>query len=177
MNLAFCPRCELTVAVTEKRTCPSCGGSELHPHRQSSVPAESAAASNPYQAPTYLPGKRHVEAPDTFELRWLLFSMSGRIPRRVFWLSSIAITVAFYLLLVLAIQLPDEVALFVLLGSYALFLWINLALLVKRWHDRDKSGFWVFISFIPVIGPVWQFVETGLLRGTYGENDYGRDPT
>ena len=31
-------------------------------------------------------------------------------------------------------------------------LWMKLAVLVKRWHDRDKSGWWVLITFIPVIG-------------------------
>jgi len=50
------------------------------------------------------------------------------------------------------------------------------ALSVKRWQDRNKSGLWIFISFIPVIGPIWMLVENGFLRGTSGNNKYGPDP-
>jgi uncharacterized membrane protein YhaH (DUF805 family) len=60
---------------------------------------------------------------------------------------------------------------------YVPMLWISLAVQVKRWHDRDKSGFWVFIGVIPIVGPLWAFVETGCLRGTRGPNWYGPDPT
>lgn len=56
-------------------------------------------------------------------------------------------------------------------------IWIGLALQVKRWHDRDKSGLWIFIAFIPLVGPIWAFIECGCLRGTVGHNNYGNDPT
>ncbi|MBA56842.1 MAG: DUF805 domain-containing protein [Pseudomonadales bacterium] len=52
-------------------------------------------------------------------------------------------------------------------------IWMSLAVQVKRWHDRDKSGWWVLISFIPLIGPIWAFVENGCLAGTSGENRFG----
>ena len=54
--------------------------------------------------------------------------------------------------------------------------WIGLAVSVKRWHDRGKSGWWMLIAFVPVIGPIWQWVETGFLRGTNGPNRYGPEP-
>ena len=52
----------------------------------------------------------------------------------------------------------------------------GVAMEVKRWHDRGKSGAWVFIRFIPLIGPLWTFVEVGCLPGDSGENAYGPDP-
>ena len=55
--------------------------------------------------------------------------------------------------------------------------WIQMALQVKRWHDRDKSGWWVLIGVIPIVGRLYALVETGLLRGTEGPNRYGPDPT
>ena len=58
-----------------------------------------------------------------------------------------------------------------------LLIWISLAVQIKRWHDRDKSGWWVLINLIPLIGAIWAFVETGCLRGTVGPNAYGPDPT
>ena len=57
----------------------------------------------------------------------------------------------------------------VALASY----WMMLAASVKRWHDRNKSGAWIFISLVPFIGGIWAFIETGLLPGTEGRNGYG----
>ena len=55
-------------------------------------------------------------------------------------------------------------------------LWISLAVAVKRYHDRNKSGWWVLIALVPVIGGIWYLIEAGFLAGTPGPNDYGPDP-
>jgi uncharacterized membrane protein YhaH (DUF805 family) len=39
---------------------------------------------------------------------------------------------------------------------------------IKRWHDRDKSGWWMPILFVPIIGAIWLF-----LAGTPGPNRFG----
>lgn len=57
------------------------------------------------------------------------------------------------------------------------YIWSSIALQVKRWHDRGKSGAMVLINLIPYIGGIWAFVECGCLRGTCGQNQYGQDPT
>jgi uncharacterized membrane protein YhaH (DUF805 family) len=54
--------------------------------------------------------------------------------------------------------------------------WGGLAGQVKRWHDRDKSGWFVLVNFIPLIGAIWVLVEVGFLRGTAGPNRFGPDP-
>lgn len=64
-----------------------------------------------------------------------------------------------------------------MIAIYVIAVWVSLALQVKRWHDRDKSGAWVPIGAIPVIGGIWAFVECACLRGTFGRNNYGEDPT
>jgi len=51
-----------------------------------------------------------------------------------------------------------------------------LAVYTKRWHDRNKSGWWSLILLIPIVGPIWMLVELGFLRGTEGTNNYGPDP-
>jgi uncharacterized membrane protein YhaH (DUF805 family) len=51
-----------------------------------------------------------------------------------------------------------------------------IALYAKRWHDRNKSGWWTLIGFVPIIGAIWIIVELGCLRGTEGANTYGADP-
>ena len=57
-----------------------------------------------------------------------------------------------------------------------LLIWPALAVSVKRWHDRDKSGWWVLLNLLPVIGWLWALVDNGFLRGTDGPNRYGPDP-
>ncbi len=44
---------------------------------------------------------------------------------------------------------------------------------IKRFHDRDKSGWWLLIGLIPLIGPIWLLIELGFLKGTPGPNQYG----
>ncbi|TGR16409.1 DUF805 domain-containing protein, partial [Mesorhizobium sp. M8A.F.Ca.ET.197.01.1.1] len=46
----------------------------------------------------------------------------------------------------------------------------------KRWHDRNKSGWWTLIGLIPIIGGIWLLIELGILEGTRGANQYGPDP-
>lgn len=55
-------------------------------------------------------------------------------------------------------------------------IWMKLAVLVKRWHDRDKSGWWMLIGLIPLIGGLWILIECGFLDGTRGSNKYGPSP-
>jgi uncharacterized membrane protein YhaH (DUF805 family) len=59
---------------------------------------------------------------------------------------------------------------------YLALLWPSLAVQVKRWHDRDKSGWMVLINLIPIIGWLWTFIECGFLDGTPGPNRYGPSP-
>ena len=106
----------------------------------------------------------------------------------LFWLTQIAATIVsmmigFIVGVVVGLAMHNDpqtaqgVAQLVILPVELLGFWIGLALAVKRWHDRDKSGWWVLINLIPLIGWIWSFVEVGCLRGTVGPNQYGADPT
>ena len=44
---------------------------------------------------------------------------------------------------------------------------------IKRWHDRDKSGWWMLILLVPIIGAIWFLIELGFLAGTPGPNRFG----
>lgn len=54
--------------------------------------------------------------------------------------------------------------------------WISIATTVKRFHDRNKSGWWYLIAVVPVIGFFWIVIECGFMRGTIGANNFGEDP-
>jgi uncharacterized membrane protein YhaH (DUF805 family) len=48
---------------------------------------------------------------------------------------------------------------------------------IKRFHDRDKSGWWVLIGLVPIIGAIWLLIELGFLKGTPGPNRFGPSVT
>ncbi len=103
-----------------------------------------------------------------------LFSFDGRISRRSFWFS-ILVFIGFSVIvgIMYAILSAIDKALgMVALVAYLPLIWMSLATSVKRWHDRDKSGAWVLIGLIPVVG-IWAIIETGFLAGQLGDNKYG----
>jgi len=49
----------------------------------------------------------------------------------------------------------------------------SIIVLIKRFHGLDKSGLWVLIGLIPVIGALWSLIELGCLAGTLGPSRFG----
>jgi uncharacterized membrane protein YhaH (DUF805 family) len=61
-----------------------------------------------------------------------------------------------------------------MIASLALLL-PNIAVAVRRLHDGDRSGWWILIGFVPIIGflvLLFWYVQ----RGTVGDNRFGPDP-
>ncbi|CAM2855242.1 uncharacterized protein DUF805 [Vibrio diazotrophicus] len=82
----------------------------------------------------------------------------------------------------------------------------DLAITAKRWHDRDKNSWWLLLNIPLVIGrmsvPVganaltanepmlyetiisvaalicgsWILIECGFMKGTHGDNRFGKEP-
>ena len=110
----------------------------------------------------------------------ILFSFKGRIGRSTFWIYSIGSSVVgfiggFILGLLMASKSSPVAVIGVIL--YIVFIlalaWVGLAIAVKRWHDRGKAWYWIFITVIPFIGGLWEFIELGFLPGTPGPNAHG----
>lgn len=51
----------------------------------------------------------------------------------------------------------------------------SLAVAVRRLHDTDRSGWWLLISLIPLIGQI-VLLYFLIQEGDEGGNEYGRDP-
>ena len=81
------------------------------------------------------------------------FDFHGRSTRKEYWSYAL-----FQLVVWILIFLSGEAgylwgALWVLVTAIP-----NLAVLIRRLHDGDYSGFWIFIGCIPVIGGIWLFI-------------------
>ncbi|TPK61337.1 MULTISPECIES: DUF805 domain-containing protein [unclassified Mesorhizobium] len=99
--------------------------------------------------------------------KYLLTSFDSRIDRAKFW-AGIGIfivigIVVFILDAILGTRFTTagggRIGMLVALAS----IYFAIALYAKRWHDRDKSGWWTLIGL-------------GVLEGAQGVNQYGRDP-
>lgn len=64
----------------------------------------------------------------------------------------------------------------ILLGLYYLAVFIpGLALSIRRMHDLGKSGWYILVTLIPLVGAIWYFVML-CTEGEQGANEYGPDP-
>lgn len=66
------------------------------------------------------------------------------------------------------------VGIILLIYSLAVFI-PSLAVTVRRFHDQDKSGWFVLLAFIPFVGSIVLLVFM-CLDGTRGDNRFGADP-
>jgi uncharacterized membrane protein YhaH (DUF805 family) len=118
-----------------------------------------------------------------------LFGVHGRVNRAKFWLVALGIFVLEVIIFAVlggttamstdpqqAMANIGPVAGIILFVFGVVALWISIAVAIKRYHDRNKSGWWVLIVFVPIIGGLWYLIECGFLRGTPGPNNYGPDP-
>ncbi|MGA0599948.1 DUF805 domain-containing protein [Caulobacter sp. KR2-114] len=155
-------------------------------HRQAAAP-QPAQRPEPSLASLGLERLGSAAAPADHRVLWMLFSVQGRLAQGSyrlvrFGLNAFAI-ILFWSLARWAMEQRSHadlgVLLFILLAELTaipLWIWTTIAMQVKRWHDRDKSGVWMFIGFIPFVGPLWTFVELMFLPGTPGPNRFGPAP-
>ena len=122
----------------------------------------------------------------------LLFSFNGRTGRKGFWLVTIALMVLYGIVWAVALAPimaaaanpeaaaamdPSQLAMPVWVWLVMLpMLWISLAVQAKRWHDQDKSAWWILINFVPFVGGLIVLIMCGFIAGTPGPNRFGDVP-
>lgn len=136
----------------------------------------SNPAANPYEAPRSNVADAAMGAAEKLTPKQIYLSFEGRIPRKVFWIHGVLVFFVLGLVLGIISAILPKLGTLLMILLYIAMIWCGLAIQVKRWHDRGKSGWWVLINLIPVIG-LWSLIECGFFRGTEGDNEYGADPT
>ncbi|MFC5076322.1 hypothetical protein VTH8203_01083 [Vibrio thalassae] len=135
----------------------------------------------------------------------LLFSFEGRVGRKIFWIWN----VFYYLAIIFFLKGMVELApqwVNILVPIFLLILLIpDLAITAKRWHDRNRSSWWLLLNIplvfgrmsLPTLDPatavqpsmaqsvisfaslacgLWILIECGFMKGTQGQNQYGQEP-
>jgi uncharacterized membrane protein YhaH (DUF805 family) len=101
---------------------------------------------------------------------------SGRAARSEFWYWFLfGVVISVVVALIDSVIAPDsDYGILAVLVALVLFL-PGLAVTVRRLHDLDRSGWFILLYFVPVIGFVVLLVWF-CRRGTIGPNRFGPDP-
>lgn len=104
---------------------------------------------------------------------------SGRARRKEFWLFAAVnflVTLVFGFIDLALGLVSEEAGIGLLSGLYSLVVLIPyLAVTVRRLHDSGRTGWWLLIGLIPLLGPIVLLVFM-LLDSDPAENRYGPCP-
>ncbi len=105
---------------------------------------------------------------------------SGRSRRKEYWMFALGVFGAAILLSIIEGILGMSGMVGGVYGPLTLLLVLGvfvpaLACQVRRFHDQDKSGWFVLLNLIPFLGGLVVLVFM-CLEGTKGTNQYGEDP-
>lgn len=110
-------------------------------------------------------------------------NFNGRARRSEYWyfsLMNFIIVMAVYILMAIAIFATKSATVAIVFGALLVVFMLativpNIAVLVRRLHDTGKSGWFYFVSLIPLAGPIWLLVLL-FTDSTPGDNEYGPNP-
>ena len=104
---------------------------------------------------------------------------SGRARRKEYWfflLFNIAISVVLAIIDGATGTFSEEMGVGLLGGVYALAVLLpSIAVSVRRLHDTDRTGWWLLLAFVPVLGAIVLLVFMAL-DSKPGDNQYGANP-
>lgn len=102
---------------------------------------------------------------------------SGRARRREYWTFALVNCLIAVLLLILGLAFgEDSPASNIMVTIFYLIMLVpNLSVSVRRLHDIGKSGWYMFLSLIPLIGGLILLIWS-LMDSEPGENQYGKNP-
>ena len=97
---------------------------------------------------------------------------TGRARRQEYWMFVLINVIISVVLSVIDMAIGMRI----LTSLYSLALLLpSLAVGVRRLHDTGKSGWFLLIALIPLIGAMWLIVVLAT-AGATGDNEYGPDP-
>jgi uncharacterized membrane protein YhaH (DUF805 family) len=127
------------------------------------------------------------------EMKWMLmpltrfFEFEGRSRRKEFWMFTLLTYILYFACIAMMIvgmtTMNEEgdwntmsalgLSLFGL--TFMVLLIPTLAVQARRFHDQDRSGWFVLLNLIPSAGPAIILIFM-CLEGTRGSNRFGPDP-
>lgn len=107
----------------------------------------------------------------------LLFTFEGRISRGQFWIGTVLVALGVILTYGIALAfLPSAFYYIFIFFMNGFFCLASTSIGIKRLHDRNKSGWWLLLSWIPLFGTIWYFLEAGFFESVQDNNRFGDAP-
>lgn len=97
----------------------------------------------------------------------------GRASRTEYWMFSL-----FNFLIAIALGVVESIIATggTIYGLYALLIFIpSIAVTIRRLHDTGRSGWWLLIAFLPLVGSIVLLVFL-VLESEAESNNYGANP-
>jgi uncharacterized membrane protein YhaH (DUF805 family) len=99
-------------------------------------------------------------------------NFSGRASRSEYWYWILFIVIAD----IVAAIIDQALGMQLVTGLFGLVTIIpNIAIAIRRLHDLDRTGWWILLGFIPLIGWIILLIWY-VTKGTDGPNRFGPDP-
>ena len=191
-----CPSCGNRVNIGDQSTKVSCAycGAQFEPTKTRSPQKFQSTKSDPGNKKVALsfqksqstrsdPGNKEVELSMIGYFKKVVIhnyaNFKGRARRKEYWMFVLSCVLLSFLAAIgdsvfFGIGAEDPEAVLPTLLVLALFL-PSLSVTVRRLHDIGKSGWWLLINIIPIIGPIWSLVLM-CSAGEHWENQYGPSP-
>ncbi|MEU0130310.1 MULTISPECIES: DUF805 domain-containing protein [unclassified Streptomyces] len=97
---------------------------------------------------------------------------SGRARRKEYWMFVLFNFIVAAILSGIGVAIDSQIPYII----YILAVLIpGLAVVVRRLHDTSRSGWWILIAFVPLVGGIVLLVFT-CLEGVREVNEYGANP-
>lgn len=104
-----------------------------------------------------------------------LTNFNGRTRRREYWYYRLGVVLFIILPLAATVLLGGVDNEIVKLICNIIHPLLIISITVRRLHDTDRSGWWVLLILIPIIGDIVLLIFL-CQKGTEGENRFGKDP-
>ena len=107
-----------------------------------------------------------------------LFTTDGRINRQRYFGYGAGLTVILFIVVLIVGVVASkkmEVIGLLLIPLYFVVCWVGICLNAQRLHDFGKSGWWQFLSVVPIAGLIL-FLVLFFRAGDVGPNAHGPDP-
>ena len=104
---------------------------------------------------------------------------SGRAPRAEYWWFYLLTMIAFVIAIFIDGMIGSDFGgsgygVVTALAGLALIV-PSIAVGIRRLHDTDRTGWWLLIALVPLVGAIVLLVFY-VTEGTKGDNQYGPDP-
>ncbi|QCT89759.1 DUF805 domain-containing protein [Escherichia sp. E4742] len=105
-----------------------------------------------------------------------LTNFNGRTRRREYWFYRLGVVLFIIVPLAAVLLLGGMDKEIAKLICRIIHILLVISITVRRLHDIDRSGWWILLVLIPIIGDIALLIFM-CQKGTEGENRFGKDPT